>query len=116
METRKDPYYDGPSELAVLREIFRHFMVYEESQKIIINTCSIKPVELYLSTLKRLLEDLKSDNTNVDFSNPLFKNTAIVVMNNVLEMHYTLRILESASKEARLAFAAWTNPTYLIGN
>ena len=52
METRKDPYYEGPDELTVLREIFRHFMVYEESQKVIINTCSTKPVELYISTLK----------------------------------------------------------------
>ena len=63
-----------------------------------------------------LLADLEANSPDIDLNNPLFKNTAIVVMNNVLEMHYTLRILESASKEARLAFAAWTNPTYLIGN
>ena len=116
IKARRDPYYEGPCELDVLREIFRHFMVYEESQKVIINTCSIKPVKLYLSTLKRLLEDLESDNSEVDFSNPLFKNTAIVVINGVLDMQYTLRILESASKEARSAFANWTNPMYLIDN
>lgn len=130
IKARKDPYYEGPDELTVLREIFRHFMVYEESQKVIINTCSIKPVELYISTFGMLLADLEANssgvyfdfssplfkNTVVDFSSPLFKNTANVVMNGVLEINYKCRILDSASKEARLAFATWTNPTYLIGN
>ena len=32
IKAKKDPYYEGPDELDVLREIFRHFMVYEESQ------------------------------------------------------------------------------------
>ena len=116
IKARKDPYYEGPDELDVLREIFRHFMVYEESQKVIINTCSTKPVELYISTFKRLLTDLESDNPNWDSSNPLFKNTADVVVNGVLEMNYKRSMLASASKEARLAFANWTNPMYLIGN
>ena len=114
IKSRENPYYEGPDEFDVLREIFRRFMVYEESQAVIINTCSIRPVELYISTFKRLLTDLESDNPNWDSSNPLFKNTADVVINGVLEMYYTGSILESASKEARLAFATWTNPMYLI--
>ena len=81
IKARKDPYYEGPDELDVLREIFRHFMVYEESQKVIINTCSIKPVELYISTLGMLLADLEANSSDVDLSNPLFKNTADVVIN-----------------------------------
>ena len=105
-----------PDETDILKEIFRHFMVYEEPKKVIINTCSIKPVALYLNTLKRLLADLESDNPNWDSSHPLFKNTANVVMNGVLEMDYVSTILDSASKEARLAFATWTNPMYLISN
>ena len=114
IKARKDPYYEGPDELAVLREIFRHFMVYEEPQKVIINTCSTKPVELYISTLSILLADLEANSSDVDLNNPLFKNTADVVMNRVLNMHYTCRILGDASKEAILAFANWTNPMYLI--
>lgn len=110
------PYYGGPYQLVVLKQIFKYFMVYEESQQIIINTCSIKPVDLYINTLKKLLAALKADNPNWDSSNPLLKNTANVVMNGVLEMDYVGTILDSASKEARLAFATWTNPTYLIGN
>ena len=43
----------------ILKEIFRHFMVYEEPKKVIINTCSIKPVAIYVNTLKRLLADLE---------------------------------------------------------
>ena len=116
IKARKDPYYESLDEFDVLREIFRHFMVYEEPKKVIINTCSIKPVELYISTFKRLLTDLESDNPNWDSSNPLFKNRADVVMNGVLEMNYNRSMLVSASEEARLAFATWTNPTYLIGN
>ena len=116
IKARKDPYYEGPDELDVLREIFRHFMVYEKSQKVIINTCSTKPVELYISTLSMLLADLEANSPDIDLNNPLFKNTADVVINGVLNMYYTCRILDSASKEARLAFATWTNPMYLIGN
>lgn len=116
IKARKDSYYEGPGELDALREIFRRFMVYEESQKVIINTCSTKPVDLYISTFKRLLTDLESDNPNWDSSNPLFKNTADVVMNDVLEMHYRRSMLVSASKKARLAFATWTNPMYLISS
>ena len=81
-----------------------------------INTCSIKPVELYISTLSILLEDLEANSSDVDLNNPLFKNTADVVMNRVLNMHYTCRILGDAPKEAILAFATWTNPMYLISN
>ena len=46
IKSRKNPYYEGPDEFDVLREIFRHFMVYEESQAVIINTCSTKPVRV----------------------------------------------------------------------
>ena len=116
IKSRKNPYYEGPDEFDVLREIFRHFMVYEESQTVIINTCSIKPVELYISTLSVLLADLEANSSDVDLNNPLFKNTAVVVINRVLNMHYTCRILGDASKEAILAFATWTNPMYLISN
>ena len=63
-----------------------------------------------------LLADLEANSPDIDLNNPLFKNTADVVINGVLEMHYKRSMLASASKEARQAFATWTNPMYLIGN
>jgi len=117
IKTKNDPYYNETSELKVLKEIFKFFMVYEEPKKVVINTCSIKPVKLYVSILKSLQADLKVDVDNspviLNIHDPLFKNTAYVIINGVSEMYYIGSMLDDASTGAEKAFATWTNPMYL---